>query len=170
MRTCRLVKLRVPFRRNWLELSLILLAAFCFLDDLKVRDVVGTPSQLVLLGLSFPVGWATCWLAVLVTTGFGLRETALGDSMVFLASAAGATVNICLWAAFLRCCYRSFISQETADPCGQAEFQQLLDEHRRQSAEPASLPNAGPTPGAQRPQNSFSQPSTSVKSHTHLKS
>jgi hypothetical protein len=140
VKTWCLAKLRASNRRSWLELSLVLLAALCFLDSLKARDVVGRPSQLVLLGLSFPVGWATCWLAVLVTTAFGLRETALGDSMVFLASAAGATVNICLWAAFLRCCYRSFTSQETTGPCGQAEFQQLLDEHRRQSTEPASRP------------------------------
>ena len=145
MKTWRLVKLRVPFRRNWLELLLILLAALCFLDQLPPTDVVDRPSWLVVLGLSFPVGWATCWLAVLVTTAFGFRESALGDSTIFLVSAAGTVVN--LWAAFLRCCYRSFTSQETAGPCGQAEFQQLLDEHRRQSCEPASPPSAGPTTG-----------------------
>ena len=144
MRTWRLVKSRVPFRRNWLELLLILLAARCFLD--RGVDVI-RPSWLVVLGLSFPVGWATCWLAVLATTAFGIRETALGDSTIFLVSAAGTVVNICLWAAFLRCCYRSFTSQETTGPCGQAEFQQLLDEHRRQSSEPVSPPDAGPTPG-----------------------
>jgi hypothetical protein len=148
MKIWRLVKLRVSNRRSWLELSLILLAALCFLDQLPQTDVVDRPSWLVVLGLSFPVGWATCWLAILVTTAFGLRETALGDSMVFLVSAAGTLVNIFLWAAFIRCCYRSFTGQETTGPCGQAEFQQLLNEHRRQSAEPTSPPSAGPTAGA----------------------
>jgi hypothetical protein len=133
---------------SWLELSLILLAAFCFLDQLKAVDVVERPSWFVVLGLSFPVGWAVCWVAVLATTAFGLRESALGDSTIFLVSAAGTAVNIYLWAAFLRCCYRSFTSQETAEPCGQAEFQQLLDEHRRQSGEPASPPNTKPAAGA----------------------
>ena len=83
--------------------------------------------------MAFPLGWLACWLAKIISNVIPAGHDSFKFLLVYTTSAAGTVLNIHLFVSALFWYFRNRKEQRPPE-VREAEFQKLLDEHRKRSS------------------------------------